>query len=89
MRYEIHWNIIQWIFANKFGNVGKLLYLCNRNQRDMAHLYKRDQGRYWESEIPDNKIISVRPNNDSSVMVSYMDEDARSKTVICDKISFV
>jgi hypothetical protein len=58
----------------------------------MAHLYKRDQrdqGRYWESEIPDNKIISVSPNNDSSVMVLYMDEDARTKTIICDKISFV
>lgn len=55
----------------------------------MAHLYKRDQGRYWESEIPDKKIISVKPVNDISVMVLYMDEDARSKTVICDKISFI
>lgn len=55
----------------------------------MAHLYKRDQGCYWESEIPDGKIIAVRPNNDSSVIVSYMDEDARTKAVICDKISFV
>lgn len=55
----------------------------------MAHLYKRDQGHYWESEIPDDKIIVVRPNNDSSVMVSYIDEDTRTKTIICDKISFV
>lgn len=55
----------------------------------MAHLYRKNQGCYWESEIPDDKIISVRPNTDSSVIVSYMGEDARSKTVICDKISFV
>ena len=29
----------------------------------MAHLYKKDQGCYWESEIPDDKIIAVMPND--------------------------
>ena len=54
----------------------------------MAHLYKKDQGRYWESEIPDDKIISVMPYDASSVRVLYMD-DYKVKEVICDKISFV
>lgn len=54
----------------------------------MAHIYKKDQGRYWESEIPDDKIIAVMPNDVSSVRVLYID-DYRIKEVICDKISFV
>ena len=29
----------------------------------MAHLYKKDQGCYWESEIPDDKIVAVMPND--------------------------
>ena len=55
----------------------------------MAHLYKKDQGRYWESEIPDDKIIAVFPNDYSSVWVSYMDNNGETQAVICDKISFV
>ena len=35
----------------------------------MAHLYKRDQGHYWESEISDDKIIAVMPKDYSSVRV--------------------
>ena len=38
----------------------------------MAHLYKRDQNCYWESEIPDDKIIAVMPNDVSSVRVLYV-----------------
>ena len=56
---------------------------------EMAHLYKKDQGRYWESEIPDDKIIAVMPNDYISVRVSYIDKDGRTQEVICDKISFV
>ena len=54
----------------------------------MAHLYKKDQDCHWESEIPDDKIIAVMPNDLSSVRVLYID-DYRIKEVICDKISFV
>lgn len=54
----------------------------------MAHIYKKDQGRYWEYEIPDDKIIAVLPNDYSSVRVLYID-DYRIKEIICNKISFV
>lgn len=54
----------------------------------MAHLYKKDQDYYWESEIPDDKIIAVMPNDVLSVKVLYID-DYRIKEVICDKISFI
>ena len=52
----------------------------------MAHLYKNDQGR---SEIPNDKIIAVMPNDYISVIVSYIDFNGRTQEVICDKISFV
>ena len=55
----------------------------------MAHLYKKDQGRYWESEIPDGKIIAVMPNDYISVIVSYVDRNGETQAVTCDKISFV
>lgn len=55
----------------------------------MAHLYKRDQGRYWESEISDDKIIAVMPKDYSSVRVSYIDRNGETQEIICDKISFV
>ena len=55
----------------------------------MAHLYKKDQGRYWESEIPDDKIIAVMPNDYISVIVSYVDRNGETQAVICDKISFI
>ena len=55
----------------------------------MAHLYKRDQGRYWESEISDDKIIAVIPHTFSSVKVSYVDRDGRTQEIICNKISFI
>ena len=55
----------------------------------MAHLYKRDQGRYWESEIPDDKIIAVMPNDCISVIVSYVDRNGETKEVTCDKISLI
>lgn len=55
----------------------------------MAHLYKRDQNCYWESEIPDDKIIAVMPNDCISVIVLYMDRNGETQAVICDKISFV
>ena len=54
----------------------------------MAILYKKDQGTDWEFEIPDDKIITIMPNDLSSVKVLYID-DYRIKEVICDKISFV
>lgn len=54
----------------------------------MVLLYKKNQGCDWEYEIPDDKIISVMPNDVSSVRVLYMD-DYKIKEVICDKISFV
>ena len=54
----------------------------------MAHIYKKDQNCYWESEIPDDKIIAVMPNDASSVRVLYID-NYKIKEVICDKISFV
>ena len=54
----------------------------------MAHLYKRDQNCYWESEIPDDKIIAVMPNDLSSIRILYID-DYSIKEVICDKISFI
>ena len=55
----------------------------------MAHICKRDQGCDWEYEIPDDKIIAVMPNDYISVIVSYIDFNGRTKTVICDKIWFV
>ena len=55
----------------------------------MAHLYKKDQGRYWESEISDDKIIAVMPNDYISVIVSYVHRNGESQAVTCDKISFV
>ena len=55
----------------------------------MAHLYKKDQGRYWETEIPDDKIIVVLPNDYSSVRVSYIDKDGRTQEIICDKIALL
>ena len=55
----------------------------------MAHLYKKDQGRYWESEIPDDKIISITPHTFSSVIVSYVDKDGRTREIICDKIALI
>ena len=55
----------------------------------MAHLYKKDQDCYWESEIPDDKIIAIMPNDVISIRVLYIDYDYRTKEIICDKISFV
>lgn len=55
----------------------------------MAHLYKKDQGHYWESEIPDDKIIAVLPNDYSSVIVSYIDRNGETQAVICDKIALI
>ena len=55
----------------------------------MAHIYKKDQGRYWESEIPDDKIIAVLPNDYSSVRILYIDYDYRTKEIICDKIALL
>ena len=55
----------------------------------MAHLYKNDRNCCWESEIPNDKIIAVMPNDYISVIVSYIDKDGRTQEVICDKISFV
>ena len=55
----------------------------------MEHHNKEDQGRYWESEIPDDKIIAVMPKDYSFVKVSYMDNNGETQVVICDKISFV
>ena len=55
----------------------------------MAHIYKKDQNCYWESEIPDDKIIAVIPNDYISVIVSYMDKDGRTQEVICDKIALL
>lgn len=56
---------------------------------EMAHLYKKDQNCYWESEIPDDKIIAVMPNDYMSVIVSYVDRNGETQAVTCDKISFV
>ena len=55
----------------------------------MAHLYKRGQNCYWESEIPDDKIIAVMPKDYSFVKVSYMDNNGETQEILCDKISFV
>jgi hypothetical protein len=55
----------------------------------MAHLYKKDQGRYWESEISDDKIIAVLPNDYSSVRVSYMNRYGETQEIICDKIALL
>ena len=55
----------------------------------MAHIYKKDQGCDWESEISNDKIIAVMPHAFLSVIVSYVDDDGETKEVICDKISFV
>ena len=55
----------------------------------MAHLYKKDQGCYWESEIHDDKIVAVMPNDYISVIVSYVDRNGETQAVTCDKISFV
>ena len=55
----------------------------------MAHLYKKDQGRYWESEIPDDKIVVVMSNDCISVIVTYVDRNNETQAVICDKISFL
>ena len=55
----------------------------------MAHLYKKDQGCDWESEISDDKIIEVMPNDYISVIVSYVDRNGETQAVICDKISFI
>ena len=55
----------------------------------MAYLYKRDQNCYWESEIPDDKIIAVMPNDCISVIVTYVDRNGETQAVICDKISFI
>lgn len=55
----------------------------------MVHLYKKDQGRYWESEISDDKIIAVMPNDYISVIVSYVDRNGETQAVTCDKISFI
>ena len=52
----------------------------------MTHLYKNDQGR---SEIPDDKIIAVMPNDCISVIVTYVDRNNETQAVICDKISFI
>lgn len=49
---------------------------------------QKNQGCDWEYEIPDDKIVSVMPNDVSSVRVLYID-DYRIKEVICDKISFI
>ena len=51
----------------------------------MILLYKKGQGK---SEIPDDKIIAVMPNDVSSVRVLYID-DYMIKEVICDKISLI
>lgn len=51
-------------------------------------LQKKDQGHYWESEISDDKIIAVMPNDLSSIRILYID-DYSIKEVICDKISFI
>lgn len=55
----------------------------------MAHLYKKDQGRYWESEISDDKIIAVLPNDYSSIRVSYMNRYGETQKIICDKIALL
>ena len=71
------------------------MYLCirkktvNLNNTNMAHLYKRDQNCYWESEIPDDKIVAVMPNDCISVIVTYVDRNGETQAVICDKISFI
>ena len=52
-------------------------------------LQKKDQGRYWESEIPDDKIIAVMPKDYSFVKVSYMDNNGETQVVICDKIALL
>ena len=57
----------------------------------MAHLYRKDQGEYWELEIRDKNIISVLPSDvaDRTVTVMYRDGDGQTKKIKCDKISFV
>ena len=53
----------------------------------MAHLYKKDQGHHWELEIPDRNVIAVLPSDSSvKVMINWGGE---TKTIKCDKISFV
>lgn len=57
----------------------------------MAHLYRKDQGEYWELEIRDKNIISVLPSDvaDRTVTVMYRDGDGQTKKIKCDKISFI
>lgn len=57
----------------------------------MAHLYKKDQGEYWELEIPDRNVIAVLPSDvaDRTVTVMYRDGDGQTKKIKCDKISFI
>jgi hypothetical protein len=59
----------------------------------MAHLYKKDQGEYWELslEIKDKDIIAVLSSDvaDRTVTVMYRDGDGQTKKIKCDKISFV
>ena len=55
----------------------------------MAHLYKRDQNCCWESEISDDKIIAILPNDYSSIRVSYMNRYGETQEIICDKIALL
>ena len=54
----------------------------------MAHLYRKDQGQYWELEVPDDKIISIHPDTSSTIEVRFM-SGGESTSVKCSKISFV
>ena len=54
----------------------------------MAHLYRKEQGQYWEMEVPDDKIISIHPDSSSTIEVRFM-SGGEKKYVKCDKIGFV
>ena len=51
----------------------------------MAILKKTIEHETWVKEIPNEKIIKVKPDSSSTIMVVYQ-SDYDSSTIICDSI---
>lgn len=53
----------------------------------MAKLTKKDQGQIWTLDVPNDRIMYVRPYDNGTVAVTYKWSD-EIKTVKCESISF-
>jgi hypothetical protein len=53
----------------------------------MAKLIKKDQGQLWTLDVPNDRIMHVRPYDNGTVSVTYKWSD-EIKTVKCESITF-